>query len=145
MEMKDSQEQKSSLSQILPPLFSSPIAAGFSSWADDLIDKKLDLNERLISHPSATFFVKVVGDSMIGAGIFEGDILIVDRALEAKDGKIIIAVVNGEFTVKRLKFINNFSWLMPENPKYKPVKIMPESNMQIFGVVTYAIHDVRSY
>ena len=89
------------------PLFLSKVRAGFPSPADDYLDKKLDLNEHLIKHPTATFFVKVKGDSMIKAGIHSGDILVVDRSLEAKDKRIVIAVVNGEFTVKRVRKIKD--------------------------------------
>ena len=91
-------EQKT---KIVRPLFSSGVSAGFPSPAEDHIDRKLDLNELLIQHPVATFFVRVAGESMKDAGINHGDILVVDRSLEAVSGKIVIAIVNGELTVKR--------------------------------------------
>lgn len=127
-----------------PPLFLNPVQAGFPSPAEDSIERKLDLNEHLIEHPAATFFVRVEGDSMLGCGIHKGDILIVDRSLDATNGKIIIAVLNGEFTVKRLKIEGKILWLVPENPKFPVLKIEPEWDFQVWGVVTYVIHDVRS-
>src|SRR5476651_1795909 len=84
------------------PLYLSRIKAGFPSPAEDHVDKKLDLNEHLIKHPASTFFVKVKGDSMVGAGINSGDMLIVDRSIKARDKKIVVAMLNGDFTVKRL-------------------------------------------
>lgn len=85
------------------PLFSSRAKAGFPSPADNMIERKLDLNELIVKHPASTFFVRVAGDSMIDAGIHEDDILVIDRSLNAKNGDIILAILNGEFTVKRLK------------------------------------------
>lgn len=122
------------------PLFAANIQAGFPSPAEDYLDGPLDLNTHLIPHPAATFFVRVAGDSMRGAGIFSGDLLIVDRSLSAKDGSIIVAILAGEFTVKRLKICNgNFS-LIPENPAYPIVKLTAETDFQVWGVVTYVIH-----
>lgn len=122
------------------PLFTTNVSAGFPSPAEDHIEQKLDLNEHLIAHPAATFFVKVEGESMIDAGIRSGDLLIVDRALPAQDGKVVVAVLEGEFTVKRLKVSGKHVTLYPENPKYPPVPIGPETNFQVWGVVTYVIH-----
>jgi len=134
------------LNKIKLPLYHTRISAGFPSPAEDYIDKKLDLNEHLIKHPSATFYVKVEGDSMIGAGIFSGDMLIVDRALEAINKKIIVAVVDGEFTVKRLiikkrKNIDKI-FLQPENNNYPTIEILEEMEFEIWGVVTNVIHNV---
>jgi DNA polymerase V len=128
-----------------PPLFLHPVQAGFPSPAEDYIEKKLDLNEHLIQHPAATFFVRVEGDSMIGAGIHKGDILIVDRSLDALSGRIVIAVLNGEFTVKRLKKEGEILYLIPENPKFPTLEIKPEWDFQIWGVVTYVIHNVCTH
>jgi len=125
------------------PLYSSRVQAGFPSPADDYIEAKLDLNEHLIRHPAATFLVKATGDSMIGVGIYEGSILIVDRSLEAKDGSIVIAGVNGELTVKTLRKKGKDFFLTPENPKYKPIQITAEMDGTIWGVVTSVIHDLR--
>ena len=124
------------------PLFVAKISAGFPSPADDYIDKKLDLNELLIKHPSATFFVRVSGDSMINAGINSGDILIVDRALEPADSRIVIAVLNGELTVKRMRKTGDKIYLIPENPAYEPIEVIPEMQFEIWGVVCYVIHQV---
>ncbi len=125
---------------VVRPLFLSKVPAGFPSPADDYIESKLDLNEHLIKHKAATFFVKVTGDSMLGAGIHDGDMLIVDRALEAQDKSVVVAVVNGEFTVKRIKKENGSVWLMPENSKYKPMEIKEGSELEVWGVVTNVIH-----
>ncbi len=105
------------------PLYSSKVSAGFPSPAEGYIDTKLDLNEYLIDRPVATFFVRVAGDSMIEAGILENDILAVDRSISPIDGKIVVAVINGEFTVKRLKFIKKQAYLMPENKNYTSIAI----------------------
>ena len=126
--------------KIIRPLFMCGVSAGFPSPADDYIDRLLDLNEFLIKNPPATFFVKVAGDSMIGAGINDGDTLIVDRSIEAANGKIVIAVVNGELTVKRLVKSNNSYRLVAENPNYAALEINEESQFEIWGVVTSVIH-----
>lgn len=122
------------------PLYLSPVYAGFPGATSDYIDKHLDLNEYLIKHPSATFFVKASGSSMIGAGIQDGDILVVDKSKEAKHNSIVIAVLEGEFTVKRLMKKSSGTYLMPENPKYPPIPITETSNFEMWGVVTYVIH-----
>jgi DNA polymerase V len=118
------------------PVVSSKIQAGFPSPAEDFADTVLDLND-LIKHPSATFIVRVSGDSMIGAGIHDGDLLIVDRSLEAKSNSIVIAVVEGDMTVKRLKRHRGQWWLKPENPDY-PTAQLP-SGAEIWGVVAHTI------
>lgn len=125
------------------PLFVVRIAAGFPSPADDYIENTLDLNDYLIEHPAATFFVRVTGDSMIGAGINSGDILIVDRALTPRKGSIVVAILNGEFTVKRLSRINGKLFLLPENPAYDPIEITEGSGFEVWGVVAHVIHTVR--
>jgi DNA polymerase V len=122
------------------PIFLANVQAGFPSPAEDYLDKMLDLNELLIAHPAATFFVRVAGDSMQGAGIFSGDILVVDRSLEPTDNKIIVALVNGEFTVKRLKCKDGRISLVPENPAYPILELTEGSDFQVWGVVTYVIH-----
>jgi DNA polymerase V len=123
------------------PIFLSTVKAGFPSPADDFVENKLDLNTFLIKHPAASFFVRVSGDSMINAGIFSGDILIVDRSLEAGDKSIVIAVVNSEFTVKRIRKVKQDIYLLPENKNYKPIKITDPDNFEVWGVVTYVIHN----
>jgi len=124
------------------PLFLPKIAAGFPSPAEDYIDKPLDLNEYLIKHPSATFFVRVEGDSMINAGIHHGDILIVDRALEPAHKKIIVAVINGELTVKRMHKIKDTLYLIPENDTFKTITVTEEMDFQVWGVVAHVIHTI---
>lgn len=123
------------------PIFSSRISAGFASPADDHLENTLDLNQLLVPRPTATFMLKVEGDSMIGAGIFDGDMLIVDRSENAVNGSIVIAVIHGDLTVKRLKCDANKIWLMPENPDYKPILIDENSDFSIWGCVTHAIHN----
>lgn len=117
-----------------------PVSAGFPSPAEDYIEGKLDLNKHLIKHPAATFFVKVTGNSMINAGIHPGDILIVDRSIEPGNNKVVIAVVDGELTVKRIRVIKDKIFLMSENKDYKPMRIEAETGFEIWGVATNVIH-----
>jgi len=124
------------------PLFLANVPAGFPSPADDYIDRKLDLNEYLVKHPSATFFVRVEGESMINAGIHCGDVLIVDRALEATDKKIVIANVNGELTVKRIRKIKNKLFLAAENPDFEPIEVKGGEQFEVWGIVTYVLHQL---
>lgn len=123
-------------------LFLAKISAGFPSPADDYIDKNLDLNEYLIKHPSATFFVRVEGNSMLNAGIHNGDILVVDRSLEPTHHKIVIAVLNGELTVKRLRKTGDHLYLMPENDDFTAIEVTEAMDFQIWGVVTHVIHNL---
>jgi len=132
------------ISTSLPcPLLGSEVPAGFPSPAQDYIEENLDLNEHLIAHPSATYFVKVNGYSMIDAGIYPDDILIVDRSVEPTHKKIVIAVVDGELTVKRLYKKSNKWFLAPENPEFEPLEITRDINFYIWGVVIYSIHKMR--
>ena len=124
------------------PMFTEQVAAGFPSPADDYLEGNLDLNKYLIQHPIATYFVRVTGDSMIGAGIHSGDILIVDRSLEPTNRRVVIAIVDGELTVKRLIRKNGTVMLMPENDAYKPIVIKDETDLEVWGVVTSVIHIV---
>lgn len=124
------------------PLFTSRIKAGFPSPADDYIEKNLDLNEFLIKHPSSTFFVRVEGESMKDAGINSGDILIVDKSLEPKNNRIVIAAINGELTVKRIMKKHDKLYLIPENDNFTPIEINKNAEFNIWGVVTYVIHPV---
>ncbi len=126
----------------LYPLFLVPVSAGFPSPADDYLEDKLDLNEHLIQHEAATFFVKVQGDSMIGAGIHCGDLLIVDRAIEPTDKRVVIAIVNGQLTLKRLCKQSGKLCLMPDNTDYPPLPITEGTAFEIWGVVTHVIHAV---
>lgn len=124
------------------PFYQSSISAGFPSPAEDDMEEKLDLNELLIKHPSATFFLRVSGSSMIRAGIHHDDILVVDRSLEPKSGKIVIASVNGELTVKRLHCEGKKVRLVAENEGYAPIDITEDVDLRIWGVVTNVIHPV---
>lgn len=125
------------------PLFASKVAAGFASPADDYIETSLDLNQYLIKHPAATFFLRVEGNSMLGAGIHDGDTLVVDRSLEACSGKVVIAAVNGELTVKRLHIGQQQRvTLLAENPDYPNIPIRDGMDFVIWGVVTNVIHPV---
>ena len=125
------------------PIATENVSAGFPSPADNYIDGELDLNSYLIKNPPATFFVKVSGDSMINAGIYQKDILIVDKSLEAKNNDIVIAVVNGEFTLKRFYKRSKTIKLIPENPDYREIIITSDMNFEIWGVVTNVIHKVH--
>ncbi|HCX3372229.1 translesion error-prone DNA polymerase V autoproteolytic subunit [Legionella pneumophila serogroup 2] len=124
------------------PVFASKIQAGFPSPADDYIEGYLDLNTKFIKHPSSTFVLQATGDSMVDAGIFSGDWLLVDRSLEPSDGRIVIAAVNGELTVKRLAQKGGKVQLLPANPQFKPIDITEDSQMVIWGVVTLVLHEL---
>ena len=122
------------------PLYASRVRAGFPSPADDYIESYLDLNAHLIKHPASTFFLTASGDSMTGAGIQSGDMLIVDKSLTATHGKIVIAAIDGELTVKRLSCMANRVQLLPENTNYPPIDITDAHELVIWGVVTHVIH-----
>lgn len=130
----------STQTKISRPLIGTPIPAGFPSPATDYIEGNLDLNDYVVKHKASTFFVRVDGFSMINAGIFPDDILVVDRSLEAAHNKVIIAIVNGELTVKRLQIINEEYWLVPDNDTFQPVRITEEAEFFVWGVVTFVIH-----
>ncbi len=122
------------------PIFTSRVQAGFPSPADDYLEDKLDLNKYLIQHKDATFFVRAQGDSMLGAGIHSGDILVVDKSLKATSGKIVIAVVDGDFTVKKLHKYGGKITLKAENDAFDDIKIGGDTELIIWGVVTSVIH-----
>ncbi|MEA2950928.1 MAG: polymerase [Alphaproteobacteria bacterium] len=121
------------------PLATDKVSAGFPSPADDYLESPLDFNELLIENPAATFAVRVAGDSMIGAGIFPDDIAIVDRARTPKDKNIVLALVDGGFTLKRFRRRQGRIWLQAENPAYADTEITGEMSFEIWGVVTKAI------
>ncbi len=123
------------------PLYGCSVRAGFPSPADDYIEMHLDLNSHLIHNPAATFFLKASGDSMINIGIADGDMLVVDRSLDATHGRIVIAAINGELTVKRLSIAGEQTQLLPENDQYHPITITEDMDLVIWGVV---IHNIRS-
>ena len=122
--------------------FDESVQAGFPSPAEDHLDLDLDLSSYLINHPSATFCVRVEGDSMIGAGIQSEDVILIDRSLEPQTGSIVLAVLDGEFTVKRVDVQGEKLFLLPENPRLKPIEVEEEMNFKVWGVVTFVIHKV---
>ncbi len=124
------------------PYIDSGISAGFPSPALDFIDLSIDLNKHLIKHPSATFYGRVKGDSLTDAGIHDGDLLIIDRSLEPKDGKIAVCIIDGEFTAKRIKVEKDTLWLVPENKSYKPIQINEHNDFYIWGMVTHVIKNM---
>lgn len=130
------------LSCLSIPLFMERVAAGFPSPAQDYVEQTLDLNELCIKRPAATFFVRVEGDSMTGAGIFADDILVVDRSIRAGQGDIVIASLNGELTVKELELKPRIR-LIPRNPAYLPIEIQDGAELDIFGVVTNVVRNMR--
>lgn len=125
------------------PLYGSKVQAGFPSPADDHIENRLDLNEFLVRHPAATFLVRVTGDSMIDVGIQENDVLVVDKCLAPSDGKIVVAALDGQLTVKRLKLIKGKAYLVSENKDYPPIEVRDGSHLHIWGVVTSVIHQFQ--
>ena len=124
------------------PFYQSNVPAGFPSPAEDFMDLDLNLQAYLVQHPSATFCVRVTGDSMQNAGIFSGDVMVVDRALEPKNNTIVLAVLDGEFTVKRIQKKGSQLFLKPENETFKPIEITEEIDFKVWGVVTHIIHKV---
>jgi DNA polymerase V len=127
------------LSVLKIPLFLERVSAGFPSPAEDYVEKTLDLNELCIQHPAATFFVRVQGESMTEAGIFPGDVLVVDRSLQARHGDIIIASLETEMTVKQLHLSPPPARLLPRNRGYKPIVIGDDMVLEVFGVVTNVV------
>lgn len=123
------------------PLFMDRVPCGFPSPAQDYVEQRIDLNKLIVQHPSSTYFVRVSGESMTGAGINDGDMLVVDSALRASHGDIVVASVEGEFTVKRLQ-LQPCLQLMPMNRQFKPIAISTEDALEVFGVVTYVIKSV---
>ena len=122
------------------PLLSDSISAGFPSPADDYKEENIDLNEHLISNPFSTFFLRVKGESMINSGIKDKDLVIVDKSLTAKPGNIVIAMIDGEFAIKRLSIKNNELYLKAENHNYPDISFRNHIDIQIWGVVIYSIH-----
>jgi DNA polymerase V len=117
-------------------------ATGFGAAADDYAERGIDLNEQLIKNKPATFFMRVNSEAMIGAGIFNGDVVIVDRSLEAKNGKVIIAVLDGEMLIRRLEINENKKRLLPATKKLSPIEVNESNTFSVWGVVTYVIHSV---
>lgn len=123
-------------------LYSSKVSAGFPSPADDFVDGELNLNDHLIQNKMATFVVKSTGESMKDVGIFPNDLLVVDRSITPKSGHIIIACIQSELLVKRLKMINNKCFLLAENKEFEPIEVKPDDELIIWGVVTRVIHSL---
>ena len=124
------------------PFVDTGISAGFPSPADDFIELTIDLNKFLVKHKDTTFFAWVKGHSMKNAGIYDGDLLVIDKSLAPQDGKIAICQIDGEFTVKRIKIEKEIVWLIAENEEYKPIKVTPENELMIWGIV---IHSIKSF
>lgn len=129
-------------SEIEIPYFDHGVSAGFPSPALDFMESKIDLNKALSENPLATFYIRVEGHSMSGAGIDDKDVLVVDRSLQPADKKIAVCFIDGEFTVKRLSKKKDGLWLLPENPKYEPIKINEATQLTIWGIVTYVIKKI---
>jgi len=126
-------------SSVKLPLFSSRPQAGFPSPGDDQIERILDINDLVVKHPASTFFVRVEGDSMEGAGIFSNDVLVVDRSLSPTDRAIVVAAVYGELVVKRLSYRNDTYMLNSENEQYKPIEVSHNDDCFIWGVVVWSV------
>ena len=121
------------------PFIEEGVKAGFPSPAEDFTEISIDLNLELLKNPSSTFLCRVSGDSMEDIGISDGDLLIVDKSLEPKDGKIAVCFIDGEFTLKKIKLDKDCCWLIPANKNYKPIKVTSENEFIVWGIVTYAI------
>ena len=124
------------------PFYKESVPAGFPSPAEDFMDLDLNLQEYLVQHPSATFCVRAIGDSMLKAGIHSGDVMVVDRALDPRNNNIVLAVLDGEFTVKRIQKKKEQLFLTPEHDQYQPIIITEEMDFKVWGVVTHVIHKV---
>ena len=147
MSEKELEIYKGGFSTPLPlPYADMGIQAGFPSPAQDYIDKSLDFNRELIDHPAATFYAKVVGTSMIDAGISEGDIVVIDRAVDPEQDDIVVVFIDGEFTIKYIDFselARNRIWLRPANRNFKPIKVSAASDFRVWGVVVKVIKNLK--
>ena len=124
------------------PYISSGIKAGFPSPAADFDGSRISIDQIVVKNQTATFYAKANGSSMIGAGIDDGDILVIDKSIEPQDGKIAICQIDGEFTVKRIKIEKDVVWLLAENEEYKPIKVTEENELMIWGIV---LHSIKSF
>jgi len=127
----------------LPQLINQPIKAGFPNPAEDARGEAMVLNDLLVSHPLSTYYLRVDGDSMIEAGIRSDDLVVVDKSLEAKSGDVVVAAVDGEFTLKYLRRSGQKAWLVPANPDFEPIELDESRDVSIWGVVTFVIHQQR--
>ena len=124
------------------PIIDEGISAGFPSPAQDFVDISIDLNKELIKNPSATFYGRVKGDSMKDLGIDNGDLLIIDKSLEPKNGRIAVCYIDGEFTMKKIKIEKDCCWLIPANDKYKPIRVDEDNEFIVWGIV---VHVIKSF
>jgi len=124
------------------PIVNEDIAAGFPSPAEDFKEVRISLDKELIQNENATFYARVRGNSMIDANIEDGDLLVIDRSIETRNGKIAVCMIDGEFTIKRLKVEKEQVFLMPENKNFKPIKVTEENELIVWGIVTYVIKKV---
>jgi DNA polymerase V len=115
------------------------VSAGFPSPADDFKETRISLDKVAVKNEAATFYARVAGQSMIGAGLDDGDLLVIDRSLEPQDGKIAVCLIDGDFTVKRLKVEKDCIWLIAENKRYKPIQVTEENELMIWGIVTHVL------
>ncbi len=129
--------------ELVLPVADEGIKAGFPSPAQDFMDVAIDLNKELVKHPSSTFYGRVKGDSMIDAGIFDGDLLIIDKSLEPHNGDMAVCFIDGEFTLKYIKIEEKVIWLIPANKNYQPIKVTEANDFLIWGIVTYSIKKQR--
>jgi DNA polymerase V len=125
------------------PFYGGRVPAGFPSPAEDYLETQLDLNDYLVRNKAATFLMRVEGDSMKGAGILHGDLIVVDRAAEAVSGSIVVVSINGEHTVKRLRLTPECVWLDADNPLFRSIRVERDAELHVFGVVKHAIHTLR--
>ncbi len=131
------------ISNLKLPLYASAVSCGFTSPAEDHVENQLSLDDYLVPNPDATFFVRASGDSMTGAGIFDGDLLIIDRSLEVKSNQIVLAVLDTEFTIKRFLKTKDQIVLKPENKMFEPIHVKKDQNFMIWGVVVHVIHHLK--
>jgi len=124
------------------PIVNEDISAGFPSPAEDFKEVRISLDKELVKNEDATFYARVRGNSMIDANIEDGDLLVIDRSIETRNGKIAVCMIDGEFTIKRLKVEKKCVYLIPENKKYNPIKVTDEDELIIWGIVTYVIKEV---
>lgn len=125
------------------PYADDGVVAGFPSPAQDFMSESIDLNRDLIHHSESTFYARATGDSMKDAGVEEGDILVVDKSLEPSDGDMAVCCIDGEFTLKFIERHKKYILLQPANPDYSPIKVTPEDDFTVWGIVTYIIHKVQ--
>ena len=141
--MEENKDIQPAAGEVLPGMAQSGIHAGFPSPATDYMTQAIDLNRELVKHPAATFYGRVVGDSMIDAGVEEGDILVIDKSLEAREGDMAVCFVDGEFTLKHLHFHDGGLTLRPANSNYPEIEVCEGVEFVMWGVVTYVIKRVR--